>query len=444
MLFRSVGYVGIGSSSPAYLLDVVGRISYNGTIGEGADATLSSAGTVLLHGNSSTWTEQRFYTSGTQRLTINTSGNVGIGTTSPAAKLHVTGSASVPAGIFYGNVGIGTSSPVAKLDVKGDGLSVTGWSNNNSGTAGGVEIGWDGTEGVVQVYDRVGAAYKPLWLSSNSTMFYISGTERARFDTNGNLGIGTSSPNSKLTVGSTFASIVGVTIDTANSTDSALVARRAGSKPAFGILPWDSEVFLSSGTYYDGDTWVQHSNTNYNQLIVMAPATGISWYASDNGTASWNLASNITLWDTVGRWKSSVQSTKAENSYFTGGNLGVGTSSPAAKLEVSGSVLDYTTFNRRTSNYTMSLTDASKLIEMNVSTANTVNVPTNAQVAFKVGTKVDVVQYGAGQTTITGSGGSGVQIRTANGWAKINARYGVASLVKVATNEWYMFGNLSP
>jgi len=53
---------------------------------------LSSAGTVLLHGNSSTWTEQRFYTSGNQVVTINSSGSVGIGTTSPTYTLQVSGS----------------------------------------------------------------------------------------------------------------------------------------------------------------------------------------------------------------------------------------------------------------------------------------------------------------------------------------------------------------
>jgi hypothetical protein len=82
MRIDSSGNVGIGTSSPAYKLSVNGRISYSGVIGEGADTTLSSTGTALQLGLSSTWTENRFYTGGTERMRIDSSGRLLVGTTS--------------------------------------------------------------------------------------------------------------------------------------------------------------------------------------------------------------------------------------------------------------------------------------------------------------------------------------------------------------------------
>ena len=97
--------------------------------------------------------------------------------------------------------------------------------------------------------------------------------------------------------------------------------------------------------------------------------------------------------------------------------------------------------NRLTANYTLDMSDIGDLVELNVGTANTLTVPLNSSVAFPIGTKIDVAQYGAGQTTITAAGG--VTIRSFNGALKITGQYGAATLVKIGTNEWYCFGNLS-
>jgi hypothetical protein len=74
MTLNSTG-LGVGVA-PSYKLHVSGRISYTGTIGEGADATLSSSGTALLHGNAAAWTSQTFYTGGTSRAVIKQNGQV--------------------------------------------------------------------------------------------------------------------------------------------------------------------------------------------------------------------------------------------------------------------------------------------------------------------------------------------------------------------------------
>ena len=86
------------------------------------------------------------------------------------------------------------------------------------------------------------------------------------------------------------------------------------------------------------------------------------------------------------------------------------------------------------------MTDAAKVVEMNVSTANTLTVPTNANVAFAVGTQILVVQTGAGQTTIAGD--SGVTVNSAGGLLKLNAQWSVAVLVKRGTDSWLASGDL--
>lgn len=96
--------------------------------------------------------------------------------------------------------------------------------------------------------------------------------------------------------------------------------------------------------------------------------------------------------------------------------------------------------NRQTATYNLLLSDAGKMIEMNVGTANDLNVPLNSSQAFDIGTQILVVQYGAGQTTIKGV--AGVTVNSAENKNKIAFRYAAASLVKVGTNEWHLFGNL--
>ena len=88
----------------------------------------------------------------------------------------------------------------------------------------------------------------------------------------------------------------------------------------------------------------------------------------------------------------------------------------------------------------MVLADASKIVEMNVGSANTVTIPTNASVAFPIGTEITVLQYGAGVTSIAVA--SGVTIVSKDNANIIANRYSGVTLIKRATNEWYLIGNI--
>jgi hypothetical protein len=99
------------------------------------------------------------------------------------------------------------------------------------------------------------------------------------------------------------------------------------------------------------------------------------------------------------------------------------------------------TTNRQTASYTLVIGDADKLVEMNVGTANNLTIPLNSSVAFATGTQILLAQYGAGQTTVVAT--SGVTIRSSGGKLKLNAQYSGATLIKIATDEWYLFGDIA-
>lgn len=97
--------------------------------------------------------------------------------------------------------------------------------------------------------------------------------------------------------------------------------------------------------------------------------------------------------------------------------------------------------NTQTNDYTLVLTDDSKLVQMNKASGNTLTVPPNSSVAFAIGSKILVRQMGAGQTTI--AAGIGVTINSAGAALKVAQQYGMAVIVKVATDTWSAEGNLT-
>jgi hypothetical protein len=113
----------------------------------------------------------------------------------------------------------------------------------------------------------------------------------------------------------------------------------------------------------------------------------------------------------------------------------------AAARAAADTALALVTANRQTASYTLVAGDAGKVVEMNNASANNLTVPPNSAVAFAVGTTIEVLQYGAGQTTLVA--GSGVTIRSPGGKLKIGAQYGGASLRKIATDEWALEGNIA-
>ena len=96
--------------------------------------------------------------------------------------------------------------------------------------------------------------------------------------------------------------------------------------------------------------------------------------------------------------------------------------------------------DRKTADYTLVLTDAGKVIEINSGSSENVTIPPNSSVAFPTGTQIVIVRLGAGAVTIVE--GSGVTTRSDGDKNKIKSQYSSCVLIKHETNEWYILGNL--
>jgi hypothetical protein len=97
----------------------------------------------------------------------------------------------------------------------------------------------------------------------------------------------------------------------------------------------------------------------------------------------------------------------------------------------------------KTVDYTAVIADQyQQLISMNKATAVAFNIPTNASVAFAVGTVITVLNKGVGLVTISAvtSGTTTVLSAGAVAASPTVAQYQSAACIKVATDTWYVVG----
>jgi hypothetical protein len=91
--------------------------------------------------------------------------------------------------------------------------------------------------------------------------------------------------------------------------------------------------------------------------------------------------------------------------------------------------------------YTLVLADAGKLITSDNGSSVTITVPPNSSVGFPIGTRIDILSIGAGLTTL--AEGAGVTIDSKDSHKRLSAQGSAASLIQLATNSWFLIGDLS-
>ena len=282
------------------------------------NANLGEIGTETNH-------DFRFVTNNIERARISSSGNLGIGTTSPSEKLHITdstarirlqdsdgtnqflilqqdgtnsvirsrngtsngvilfqgnnGTSNTTYGIFNaaGNLGIGTGSPLARMHVVQDSAgvnTVARFENTSQATS------------LVQFQDTSTTTRPRIGSVANNLILDTANTERVRIDSSGNVGIGTTSPSALLDVN----------------------------------IDGNTGRFSRSGTQY-----IEVSATSGGQSILSTSGTNKTLFI---GTTD----SNHLRLQTNGSNALSIDSSQ---------NIGIGTTNPSAKLSVVDATTDF-------------------------------------------------------------------------------------------------------
>jgi hypothetical protein len=159
---------------------------------------------------------------------------------------------------------------------------------------------------------------------------------------------------------------------------------------------------------------------------LVTPVLGVATATSVNGTT---IPSSVTLTKTSDNLSVFAATTSAQLAGIISDEIGTG------NIQLS----DLAT-SAQAASYTLVLADKGKLVEMSNASANNLTVPLNSSVAYPVGSQINILQTGAGQTTVVATGG--VTINASPG-LKLRAQWSAATLIKRATDTWVLVGDLS-
>jgi hypothetical protein len=300
----------------------------------------------------------------TERFVIQDNGNIGIGTTAPSAKLQVLGSDSLSTSFAAnisgatgtglvvtneGNIGIGTTSPRANLHVNYSGddsqyamlIDSSGSTINtmptfmvkvpSTGNKKAFQLitaddgmAWASFEWNVGGTDKPGFALGPGGSSGRDVNLYRDSANILRTgDTlvvDGNVGIGTTAPGAKLHIDSDSYSSTSLKVSNNDGNDVFSINEDADGD---GILYIKDKLgAVKNRIYANGDTYFNGGNIG---IGTTTPSAKLQVLGSDSLSTS--FAANIS-----GATGTGLVVTNE-------GNIGIGTTAPGEKLEVAGNIM---------------------------------------------------------------------------------------------------------
>jgi len=283
-IFDNGTNVGIGTTSPGYKLTVDGDVDVNNGAILAAQAYGINLGVSGYDIVMPTTTRIAIKSAASERISILNTGNVGIGTTSPGAKLEVQGTNTA------GDLALSNSSTIV---LSGDTLGKLAFRNYDG------SFNFSTFSGEVASIRAVAAVdFTGLNGANTDLLFYTNsvspangspvsgGSERMRISANGNVGIGTASPSYKLEVQGNFY---------ANGTNGALTTANSQSNLYLLNLTRTSTSLITAGRVGIG-TADPHSKLQVAGGIQMADDTDTA-SAAKVGTLKYRVSGNNSYVD---------------------------------------------------------------------------------------------------------------------------------------------------
>jgi hypothetical protein len=330
MVINSSGNVGIGTTSPNAKLEVNGNIYTTLNTNFLLFGTNSGANPYIQGGS-----DNALYigTGGAAKITIIPSGDVGIGTTSPIDKLHVTGNVRVPYGSAF----------------------KASYDNSNDNYHGSLEwaalqLGNNGVNRIVAGRTVAGGSLSFYTNNTNNAANYNTtpdGILTMHLSSAGNVGIGTTSPGVKLEVLETSTSSGGVAVFQRNLdaiNEYAHIKVGNASYPAyFGAMlaTYDIAYMSMSPDPTDGKAIVIRTVDGNVGIGTTNPQNKLHVETSEEYQITWTRTGAGKRWalgtDTLGTYLNNRTDSVLPIYITNAGNIGIGTTSPAVKLQINDS-----------------------------------------------------------------------------------------------------------